>query len=146
MNADQLYNQILKGIVAKHGNDVTYSDFLMTEGRKRFGKKFAGVFPSDKVPKMKVGSYAIVNLDKSNEPGSHWVAVVKGSKKIYVYDSFGRASHQILRDSSIMGAGTTISDTEHDAEQDVDEDNCGQRVLAWLELFNQHGWKVASNI
>ncbi len=29
-------------------------------------------------------------LDKSNESGSHWVALTKVNNETYIYDSFGR--------------------------------------------------------
>ena len=52
---------------------------------------FKGVFTRDQLPK-KIGNKeaGIVNLNTSNEPGSHWVAYFRdGSKKIY-FDSFGQ--------------------------------------------------------
>lgn len=57
---------------------------------------FEGVFPSDKLPdknnaKQTLKCY-IINLDKSTEPGSHWVAVIiqpKKNKVIY-FDSYGQ--------------------------------------------------------
>lgn len=53
---------------------------------------FIGVYPLDRIPKIIKNKPAllIVNHDKSNSPGSHWVAIylpVKGSPEYF--DSFG---------------------------------------------------------
>jgi hypothetical protein len=53
---------------------------------------YIGTFPSDKLPSPKqFPSCFIANLDSSNEPGSHWVAVflTKTGKAEY-YDTYGR--------------------------------------------------------
>jgi hypothetical protein len=52
-------------------------------------KNFNGVFPRDKLPKLKNGTI-IVNTDKSSEPGEHWVAITINKKEPSEYfDSFG---------------------------------------------------------
>ena len=52
---------------------------------------FRGVFCRDTLPKVPNEKEAgIVNLNKSQEPGSHWISYYKdGSKRIY-FDSFGQ--------------------------------------------------------
>lgn len=49
-------------------------------------KSFGGVFPSDALGKPTKKCY-IINLDTSNNPGSHWVAVYFGKEPFY-FDSF----------------------------------------------------------
>lgn len=51
---------------------------------------FGGVFPSDNLPKYKkqFNSY-IINLDPSNKPGSHWIAVYFGKNICYYFCSYG---------------------------------------------------------
>lgn len=58
---------------------------------------FCGVIPSDKIlsllPKVQRGQPLsfIMNLDKSGQPGSHWVAVyLDPEESLEYYDSFGR--------------------------------------------------------
>ena len=59
-------------------------------------KQFIGVFPKDHMykaiaeikPKSKNGF--ILNLDTSDKPGSHWVAVFADPKSVEYFDSFGR--------------------------------------------------------
>ena len=52
-------------------------------------KSFNGVFPRDKLPKTKIG-LIIINTDKANQPGEHWVAIAVNIKEPFEYfDSFG---------------------------------------------------------
>lgn len=56
-------------------------------------RKFRGVFAYDENPKPKKEGYYVFNLDKSHEPGSHWIAIKisKGNKKNFFFDSYGMA-------------------------------------------------------
>ena len=49
---------------------------------------FQGVFPIDLLPSRQPGSY-VINLDKHDQPGSHWVAVHDDGEKVEYFDSFG---------------------------------------------------------
>ena len=94
------YKNIQKNyIVPLLGNSTTYLTDLTAIGKKIFGSKYKETFPSDKIPKLTDESpYAILNLDKSTEPGSHWIAICKNPKNntTLVYDSFGRKGSTIL--------------------------------------------------
>ena len=50
--------------------------------------KFRGVYPIDLLPKRQQGVY-VINLDKHDEPGSHWVAVYDDGKIGEYFDSYG---------------------------------------------------------
>lgn len=51
---------------------------------------FRGVFMLDELPiKPHKNECGIVNLDKSNRPGTHWVAYYKKNKYIEYFDSYG---------------------------------------------------------
>lgn len=53
-------------------------------------KNFRGIFPIDKIPSLPTPGYYIINLDKSHEPGSHWVSVqIKAKGKNEFFDSYG---------------------------------------------------------
>jgi hypothetical protein len=55
-------------------------------------KDYRGCFPKDQLPrKIKSREYAVVNLDDSTGPGTHWVAVVNDPKCDFVefFDPFG---------------------------------------------------------
>ena len=140
-----MYNNILSRVVEPMiGDDSTYQHELDTAGRKLLGVEFKGVYPSDKIPVLTdLKKYAIINLDRSTEPGSHWVAIAHHDKKIYVYDSFGRKAVKIMPALFKSGNGSQIFDTDPDPEQQEDEMNCGARCLAWLLVFEHYGYKNA---
>ncbi len=130
----------LKGV----GNTTTYANDLRNYAKKEFGRKFRGVFAADKIPKLRNGEMAIINLDTSDMPGSHWVCAVKSNGKVLVYDSFGRETDKILR--SIHKNNKNVQDTENDAEQHKKETNCGLRCIAFLKVFHNHGIEWAKHI
>jgi len=138
---EKVYLNNLKDIQNNYTkNDrVTYLDQLYKIGRKMFGNKFHGVFPSDKIPKLNnIKRYCILNLDKSNEPGSHWVglAKLKNGQTIF-YDSFGRCHTKIIPDLNLSGNGRIVN-SEKDREQKIKEENCGQRCLAFLAVVDKY--------
>ena len=143
--AEFVYKKTLREIERRIGREETYSGQLHRFGKKYIGPKFTGVYPVDRVPRK--FTYAIVNLDKSDMPGSHWIGVVSGKKNIYIYDSFGRSSRKIV---PILfkkkGKGIKIIDSDRDAEQKKKEENCGQRALSWLFIFEYFGKKLAMEI
>lgn len=126
------YRKFLRVAVKALSNKTTFGIQLQKYGRKIFGLKFHGVYMSDQIPRnlSRHRPYAIVNLDKSTGPGSHWIAVAyRGAKKLWVYDSFGdlnKPPPQIKRlyPRSVL--------TDPDAEQSILETNCGARAMAWL--------------
>lgn len=141
-----IYNKILKYIVEPLvGNKTTYMSDLEKVGKKMLGQKFLGVYPSDKIPTLKNHEYAILNLDKSNESGSHWVAIAKIKNKTHFYDSFGRKDINIIKSLKYSGNGKIIN-TDNDAEQKKEEMNCGARCIAWLILFDKWGSTCADMI
>ena len=143
-HANLKYNKVLKDIITPlTGDKTTYLDELDGIGHKMLGVSFKGVYPADKIPRLNdLKKYAILNLDTSKEPGSHWVAIAKDKNQTYLYDSFGRHNTQIIKELSYSGNGRII-DTDRDAEQDFLETNCGARSLAWLVLFDKWGADVA---
>ena len=55
-------------------------------------KHFRDVFMKDDLPqKINNIECGIVNLQNSNESGSHWVAFYKNNEKKYYFDSYGDA-------------------------------------------------------
>jgi hypothetical protein len=126
---DVEYNMFLKQIGQILGNRITFNIELDRLGRYLFGP-LLGVFPRDKQPAKHGKNYYIVNLDNSNQPGSHWVAVAGN----LVYDSFGR------------DLGFRMQRTEDDAEQENWEVNCGQRCLAFLCVYHRYGAQKAKLI
>lgn len=145
--ANKLFRNYFKQIVKylKHGN-TTYSDELEKLGKKLFGNKFKGVFASDQIPQLKNTEMAIVNLDKSNEPGSHWVAIYKSNNNIWIYDSFGRSTYSILPNLKKSGNGN-VKEADNDPEQfGTKSEECGQLSISWLCVADKHGVELAKYI
>lgn len=143
MNADEIYKTILHKVEKMLGNETTFSNDLADVAKSLLGHKFKGIFPADKLPQLtKTQPYAIVNLDTSWEEGSHWIALAKSGKKVIFYDSFGRPNTSILP----LLKGGNIVNTEDDAEQKMEETNCGQRSLSFLLLFDRYGEKMALQV
>ena len=133
----EFYNKTLVKVEKVIGNGSTSDVQLMDLCNKLFGSRFKGVFAYDDTFELKQSEMGIVNLDKRNQPGSHWVAVVKDRKHYIVYDSFGR-DIKLKQKNNIM--------TEDDPEQNINESNCGQRSVAWLVVVVVKGIKTALTI
>lgn len=130
------YARALHRIQSEMGNDITYSFQLNQKGKQLFGGLFSGVYAYDTIPTLQNNHCCLFNLDKSNQPGTHWCSLYKSGSTNYVYDSFGR---KVLK-----GLGYVNSDL--DAEQGVKENNCGQRSLAWLVVVYALGINKAKKI
>jgi len=146
---ESIYNSILtKKMYRVLGRRITFMDVLEKEGRKILGTKFRGVFPSDKIPKLNdITPYAILNLDRSGLPGSHWIAIakVKGKPETLVYDSFGRTAKSIIP-SVLTSRNGRVINTDPDAEQDIKQDDCGARSMAFLVFIDKYGAEKAKEI
>lgn len=153
-SAEELYNKELKNIHSILGKGLTYGSELTNLGKKMFGNKFKGVYAADELTNLKKedSGYFIFNLDKKNEPGSHWIGVVKNRRKlpdgtfadkILVYDSFGRDTKEIAPGIYSIG---NIYQTENDAEQKIEEEDCGSRVITWFKIYDDYGPEIASLI
>lgn len=149
VEAEKIYNTKVNEIQKQmKKKDTTYLGELNRVGKKMFGIKFKGVFASDKIPPLNdLAPYCILNLDKSDEPGSHWISVAKSPKGdySYCYDSFGRRNTDIIPTLKKSGNGRII-DTDYDANQKVKELNCGQKSLGWLYMFDKYGEDIAKLI
>lgn len=88
-------------------------------------KRFLGVFPADKIPKIVPIGYAfVVNLDPANRPGSHWVGVYKSVLYEY-FDPLGKPPPSHLKlESPILFNKKKI--------QDVDSISCGKFAIDFV--------------
>jgi len=139
------YNAYTKQTMKQLGTGVTYTSQLTDICNQLFGKhKYRGTFSSDTLPKLtKARPYAIVNVDKSTQPGSHWVACCWLPGGMLVYDSFGRKTSKLMK--NIYKKYKTI-DTDYDAEQPIKQKNCGSRCIAWLRMCDTYGTNIAKMI
>lgn len=125
---------------------------LNKQGKRIFKNKFVGVYARNTFPfsTLKPGDKGIINTDREGLPGTHWVAVARGVRhtdKVYMYDSFGRKNLIQPQTVQKLPPGARLVDVDpSDAEQREAEDNCGQRSLAWLMVFDQCGEYIADLI
>ena len=130
--ANNLYKSSLSILRKQLGTSATYSTDLDKIGKHLFDVLWRGVFASDQdIPKT---GYAIINVDKSDESGSHWVAICDG----IVYDSFGRKIKNLIPHLK------NIKDiVDNDAEQTKKQEDCGQRCLAFIWVYHRLGKEYA---
>ena len=142
--AEHLYNKILNEIVIPIvGKEETNSQELYDISTTLLKDKFKGVFASDQITRLTIlKPYAIVNVDKSNQPGTHWLAMARVRNKTYVYDSFGRDVKTLIPSLSHTVKNIDTSD----AEQLVTQNSCGARCIAFLLLLDLFGVKYAKYI
>ena len=74
---------------------------------------------------------AIVNLDDSQGPGTHWVAYRKKGNHVTYFDSFGNLQPP-LELIDYLGAGVTIH-YNYKAHQDFNSYHCGHLCLRFLK-------------
>lgn len=117
-------------------------------GHKLFKGKYVGTYPADMIPNLNQRHrYCILNLDRSDQPGSHWVACGYDTlnDKILVYDSFGRPTSKIIP-SLVDKFGPQLEMVDDDAEQQIHEEDCGARCLAFLYVLDRMGPQFAIHI
>jgi len=139
--ANFFYNKALEYFDDKLGNQITFSNVLDEIGKKIFREPFKGVYPVDKIPELNEGDVCVINVDNSKLPGSHWVGCGMHDNRLYVYDSFGRNQDKLknMYDLLMKKKYKNIKEPDNDAEQDIKENNCGQRSLAWIFVFKVLG-------
>ena len=84
----------------------------------------------DSLPKKpKVYESAIINLDTSSGPGTHWVCYKKSRGKVYYYDSFGnlRPPQEVLK--YLDGCEIYYN---YERQQSFDSVICGHLCLKFL--------------
>ena len=134
-----LYSNILSTIIQPIlGVSTTTSSQLDKVGRQ-FLPQFKGSHAADQIPNLNNQQCTILNLDKLGSPGSHWIGVFKSNDLYHIYDSFGRSTRQIIPSLDDL----SVQDADYDAEQDINQNNCGQRCLAWLILASYWNIKTA---
>lgn len=89
----------------------------------------------DKLPKKpKKVECAIVNLDSSDNEGTHWVAYVKVNNYCEYFDSFGNLKPPL---ELVKYMKNNLINYNYDQYQSFDTVNCGHLCLKFLNKF----WK-----
>jgi hypothetical protein len=109
-----------------------------------FQNKYNGTYSSDTLPNLTHDKpYSIINVDTSKQPGSHWIAIAKYKTKYLVFDSFGRKTKTLV--NSMYKKYNPI-DTDYDKNQKRSENDCGQRCISFLRVFDKYGFDHAKLI
>ena len=102
---------------------------------------FRGVFMRDTLPTS--GPWkdecAIVNLNTSQQPGSHWVCYYKkGDRRVY-FDSFGQVTpmevQKYLKTKQEVNENRRVIQRNTDIVQSINSSECGQICLMVLHLL-----------
>ena len=130
--ADALFKKYKKQIIKEMGKKALADDQINKIGKELFGTKWKGVFPQDRL--KTTPGYYIINSDSSkhiNSDSAHWLAVIQTKTILYIYDSFGRLTKNIL---PLIYSTTKkkIVESKSDAEQWGQTEICGQLSLGWL--------------
>jgi len=146
--ARKKFNSIKSDIIREFGNDAMYDSETTKVGKREIGDEFIGTFSVDNVPLKKHTFYAIVNVDKQSEPGSHWVAVYKQDKKLYIYDSFSRGSKKLLSHlyNQAKQLNLTVIDVNKKADQKGASQVCGPISLAWIIMTKKSGINISKKL
>ena len=137
------FNHILKNVTTILGNKETSNVQLDNICFKLFGSQFVGTFPSDKISTLtKKKNMCILNLDSSDQSGSHWISCVLENGIVYVYDSFDRPSSKII--PSLFKKYKTVKNTDRTLvskpiRQKDYQDTCGQRCISALIIYKTNG-------
>ena len=133
-------NSILRHIGRNPMTDVE----LMKFGKKILGNKFKGVLLQDELIDIPNGSGVwIINTDKKNGKGIHWIVVWITPKHAYIFDSFGRDTKKIVSVlyKNIIKSGRYIIEADHDQNQKGNSMICGQLCIAFLITVIKYGIK-----
>ena len=145
------YNKNLMYIydtLKKSGTTDNYE--LNTLCKALFGDLFIGVFSSNEFPKYIRNNQMFIINNKSSrvQEGEHWIAFIKSDKnkdhksRLYGYDSYNRDIHKLspyFKYKKFINANSNRDESFY-------EENCGERVVAFLISFFKHGEKIINII
>jgi len=134
--------EILKELRSIYGIKALDNFQLTDIGKKLIGRKFCGVYAYDQYPTHKQNcTYAIINTDNSRQSGTHWIGVYKRDKTLYIFDSFGRFSRNVLKKfvKTHVDEGYRIVDINRTSDQGNDQQDCGLRCITTLMLIKKYG-------
>ena len=133
---------ILKKLRNAYGIQALDNFQLDEIGKRLIKPNFCGVYAYDQYPIHKEDcTYSIINTDNSRQPGTHWIGVYKKDKTLYIFDSFGRFSKNILKKfvKSHVAEGYKIVDINHTSDQGNNQQDCGLRCITTLLLIKKYG-------
>ena len=98
--------------------------------------KYLGSYPADYVPPLRESSFAIINTDRSDRLGSHWILIAKKGNVNYYGDSLGQ-SLEMYRDIDVKDRSHFVSLVSSQIQKT--SSLCGFYCIyfAWV-VFNGH--------
>jgi len=99
-------------------------------------KNYKGAYPSDDIPNFKLPAkgtnYVVINTDKSDESGEHWVCLAMDKSKCHYFDSFGLhiLESGIGKYVKKMGYNKYVYNSK--AIQPFYSEKCGYYVIAFI--------------
>ena len=114
----------------------------MNECKKIKGNPFLGVYMQNQMPPLRNGTF-VMNNDVTTGPGIHWVSGVIEGKSIYIFDSFGRRSVNLLPifSQKVKAKGFKIKNTDlsDNDQKGYTSVSCGHRCISSLQIYKNHG-------
>jgi len=106
--------------------------------------KLNGIYMKDELEdNLKEGNY-IINLENSNQSGSHWTCFIKDKNNIYYYDSFGVVPPQNIYNISVKNSLNLYYIDKHD--QNLDSTSCGWWCVSFLYFMNTTRGPMLNNM
>ena len=145
----KLFKYYHKALVSKLG-DKALDDVTIDKVCRMEFAAWAGVFPSDKL-KLKPYYYYVINVDRHDQSGSHWLACYTSGKRAYIYDSYSRPILKLVPHlvKSIRKAGYSLGKTNEVKNQEQrgwTSETCGDYSIAFLMVVRDLGITKAKNI
>lgn len=98
-------------------------------------KNYRGCWPRDRLPDLQVHQFAIINLDDSSGPGTHWCVLFRTNDRCYYwFDSFGVYPPPEISKK----VGTNILLSQNDQIQDLRSEACGWYCMAFVNYIEEH--------
>lgn len=89
----------------------------------------------DQLPqRVKANESAVVNLDSSENPGTHWTAYVKKGNVVHFYDSFGVEPCSELLEYWGKRCLVLANSTQ---DQEIDQVICGHLCLKFINNYGR---------
>ena len=148
-NAHKKFEQYARQLIKVLGRKATTGKQIDTVGKRLFGNKYMGSYAQDdKSIPWRNNKFYIINTDKKNGPGIHWVSLYNAGKTAYLYDSYGRNHKSLLRHltKQLKEKNIKIVNSDQDKEQSKSSAICGPLSLAWLAVVHNYGIRSALKI
>jgi len=95
-------------------------------------KYFNGVFPRDKIPKLKPPFSIIINTDAQSEAGEHWVSIFVTTSHVEYFDPIGFPPFHKDNYQFIDSYNTTFFFSSFTI-QNVDASMCGRYCIEYVK-------------